>query len=136
MKVWLARCVLVSGLYDIFMAIIFLFGSPILSIAINYPITPLSGALLQIIGGFLIGFGLALITSAQNLDQLLIVPLANIPARLIALIILVYYIFALGLPYLLLIFGIIDGAFAILFAIFIIAIPEYDFRLALGKRSA
>ena len=127
MKKWFARVVLFSGIYDIILAVIFLFGSPLVSILLDYPITILSGALLQIIGAFLLAFGFALIVASRNLNQYLIVPIANIPGRLIAFVVMVYYVL-LGLPPALIILGIIDGIFGIVYIIFIIAIPDYNFR--------
>ena len=127
MKRWFKHFVLISGIYDLILAVVFIFASPLVSILVNYPISLLSGALLQIIGAFLLGFGIALIAASRNLDHYLIIPIANIPARLIAAIVLVYYIF-LGLPPALLILGIIDALFSIGFLIFILAIPDYSFR--------
>ncbi len=126
-KLWFTRFVLFGGVYDIVLALTFLFFTPIVSILLNYPISILSAALLQIIGAFLIGFGLALLVAARNLDQQLIIPIANIPARIIAAVVLMYYIF-LGLPFTLLVLGIIEGLFGIVYTIFILAIPEYTFR--------
>ncbi len=135
MKKWFARFVLFSGLYDIVLAVIFLFGSSIVSILLDYPITILSGALLQIIGAFLLAFGIALLVASRNLDQYIIIPVANTPGRLIAFTILVYYIL-FGLPPALLILGIIDGIIGIVFTIFIIAIPDYSFRSVFKNRSS
>ena len=127
MKRWFSRFVFFAGLYDLILAVIFLFFSPAVSILLNYPLSVLSAALLQIIGAFLVGFGLALILASRNPNQYLLIPVANIPARLIAFVVLVYYVL-LGLPPALLILGIIDGAIGFIFIIFIIAIPEYRFR--------
>ena len=131
-KRWFSRFVLLGGLYDIILAVTFLFFSPIVSILLNYPLTILSAALLQIIGAFLVGFGFALIVATRNLDNYLIIPLTNIPARLIAAVVLIYYIL-LGLPSALLVLGIIEGFFGIAFTIFIITIPDYGFRPVLKK---
>jgi hypothetical protein len=118
---------LLGGVYDIVLAVIFLFFSPLVSILLNYSIDILSAALLQIIGAFLVGFSLALIIASKNLDKYLVIAIANIPARLIASVVLVYYIL-LGLPFSLLVLGIIEGFFGIVFFVFIIAIPDYTFR--------
>jgi hypothetical protein len=131
-KRWFTRFVLLGGAYDIVLAVIFLFFSPLVSVLLNYPIDILSAALLQIVGAFLVGFGLALIIASSNLDQHLTIPIANIPARIIASMVLVYYIL-LGLPFALLVLGIIEGFFGIVFAIFIIAIPDYTFRSVFKK---
>jgi hypothetical protein len=131
-KRWFARFVLLGGAYDIILAVTFLFFSPIVSILLDYPISLLSGALLQIMGAFLVGFGLALILAARNLDRYLIIPIANIPARIIASVVLIYYIL-LGLPLPLLVLGSIEGFFGIIFIIFIIVIPNYTFRSVFEK---
>jgi hypothetical protein len=134
MKQLFARFVLAAGLYDLLLAMIFLFASPLVSIFLNYPLSILSGALLQITGAFLLAFGFALSIASRNLEQYLIIPIANIPARLIALIIMIYYVL-LGLPFALLILGIIDGVIGIVFTIFIVALPEYQF-LSVFKQAA
>lgn len=133
LKKWFARLVFVSGLYDLTLALVFLFGSPLVSILVNYPLTPLEGALLQIIGAFFLGFGIALVVASRNLDQLLIIPVANIPARLIAAIIVIYYVLVWSLPVSLIWLGIIDAVFAILFTIFLLVIKDYGFRSAFRK---
>jgi hypothetical protein len=127
MKLWFSRFVLFAGLYDFILGIFFLFGSPIVSILLNYPLTTLSAALLQIIAAFLIGFGIALLLASRDLDQYLLFPLANIPARLIAFIVVVYYV-VLGLPIALLWLGIIEGTIGIVLIIFILGVPDYSFR--------
>jgi len=127
MKQWFTRFVRFSGLYDIVLAVIFLFGSPIVSLVLNYPLSILSAALLQIIGAFLLAFGFALIIASRKLDQYLIIPIANIPGRLIAFVVLVYYV-VLGLPPALLLLAIVDGVIGVVFILFIIAIPDHSFR--------
>ncbi len=134
MKKWFARFVLFSGLYDIVLAVVFLFASPLVSLLLNYPISILSGALLQIIGAFLLAFGIALIAASRTLDQYLIIPIANIPGRLIAFIVLAYYVL-LGLPPALLLLAIVDGLIGIVFILFILAIPDYNFRSAFKTSS-
>ncbi len=134
MKQWFSRFVLFSGLYDILLALIFLFGSPIVSILLNYPISILSAALLQIIGAFLLAFGIALIFASRNLDQFLIIPVANIPGRLIAFVVLVYYVL-LGLPPALLLLAVVDGIIGIVFILFIIVIPDFSFRFVFKSPS-
>jgi hypothetical protein len=119
--------VLFAGLYDLILAVTFLFFSPAVSILLNYPLSILSAALLQIIGAFLVGFGLALILASRNPNKYLLIPVANIPARLIAFVAVVYYVL-LGLPPALLMLGIIEGSIGFIFIIFIIAIPDYQFR--------
>jgi hypothetical protein len=119
--------VLFAGLYDLILAVIFIFFSPTVSILLNYPLSILSAALLQIIGAFLIGFGLALILASRNPNQFLLIPVANIPARLIAFVVVIYYVL-LGLPPALLILGIIEGSIGFILMIFIIIIPDYRFR--------
>ena len=129
MKKWFARFVLFSGLYDIVLAVVFLFASPLVSLLLNYPISILSGALLQIIGAFLLAFSIALIAASRAPDQYLIIPIANIPGRLIAFIVLAYYVL-LGLPPALLLLAIVDGLIGIVFILFILVIPDYSFRSA------
>ena len=127
MKHWFSRFVLFAGLYDLILAVIFLFFSPAVSILLNYPLSSLSAALLQIIAAFLVGFGLALLIASRTLDQYLLIPVANIPSRLIAFVVIVYYVL-LGLPPALLVLGIIDGAIGFILLAFIIGIPDYRFR--------
>jgi hypothetical protein len=134
MKKWFARFVLFSGLYDIILAVVFLFASPLVSLLLNYPISILSGALLQIIGAFLLAFGIALISASRTLEQYLIIPIANIPARIIAFIVLAYYVL-LGLPPALLLLATVDGLIGIVLILFIIAIPDYSFRSAFKTSS-
>jgi hypothetical protein len=134
MKRWFTRFVLFAGLYDLILAVIFLFFSPAVSILLNYPLSILSAALLQIIGAFLVGFGLALILASRKPNQYLIIPVANIPARLIGFVVLVYYVL-LGLPPALLVLGIIDGAIGFIFIILIIAIPDHRFRSVFKQTS-
>ncbi|MFX1319446.1 MAG: hypothetical protein ACFE9D_08190 [Promethearchaeota archaeon] len=131
-KRWFTRFILLGALYDVALAVTFLFFSPIVSILLNYPISILSAALLQIIGAFLVGFGSALLLASRNLDQHLIIPITNIPARIIAAVVLVYYIF-LGLPFALLVLGIIEGFFGVVYIIYIIAIPEYTVHSVFKK---
>lgn len=133
MKIWFTRLILISGLYDLIMAIVFIFATPLVSVLVNYSLTPLEGALLQIIGAFFLGFGIALVVASRNLDQLLIIPVSNIPARLIASIIVVYYVLVGGIPFSLIWFGIIDAMLAILFTIFILASKDYDFSRAFQR---
>ena len=113
---------------------IFLFFSPVVSILLNYPFSPLSAALLQIIAAFLAGFGLALALASRNLDQHLLIPFANIPARLIAFVVITYYVL-LGLPPALLVLGIIDGAIGFILVAFIIVIPDYRLRSVFKQAS-
>ncbi|MFX1577593.1 MAG: hypothetical protein ACFFCF_10530 [Promethearchaeota archaeon] len=80
MKQWFARFVLVAGLYDLFLAMIFLFASPLVSVFLQYPLSILSGALLQIMGVFLLALGFALSIASRNLEHYLIIPIANTPA--------------------------------------------------------
>ena len=133
MKKGFPRLVLISGFYDIIMAIVFIFATPLVSILVNYSLTPLEGALLQIIGAFFLGFGIALVVASRNLDQLLIIPVSNIPARLIASIIVVYYVLVWSIPFSLIWFGIIDAVLAILFTSFIIASKVYSFNSAFRR---
>ena len=125
---------LLSGIYDLLLASLFLFTSPIVSILVAYPITPLSGALLQIIGAFLFTFGIALIVSCRDLDRLLIIPAVNSILRLLFFIILVYYIIVWSLPSALLVFGVIDAVIGCVFVVFILAIKDYSFRVLVPKR--
>ncbi|MFX1565063.1 MAG: hypothetical protein ACFFCH_03640 [Promethearchaeota archaeon] len=134
MKRWFSRFVLFAGLYDLILGIIFLLGSPLISILLNYPLTILSAALLQIIAAFLVGFGIALILTSRNLEHYLLIPVANIPARLIAFIVVVYYV-VIGLPITLLWLGIIEGTIGIVLALFILRIPDYSFRSVLTNPS-
>lgn len=134
MKKWFTRLVLIAGLYDIIMAIVFLFVTPLVSILVNYSLTPLEGALLQIIGTFFLGFGIALVVASRNPDQLLIIPVSNIPARLIASIIVIYYVLVWGIPFSLIWFGIIDAVLAILFTAFILVSRDYSFSSAFRKK--
>ena len=134
MKKWFAYFVLLSGIYDLLLASLFLFISPIVSILVAYPITPLSGALLQIIGAFLLTFGIALIVSSRDLDRLLIIPAVNSILRLLFFIILVYYIIVWSLPSALLVFGVIDAVIGCVFVVFILAIKDYSFRVLVPKR--
>ena len=127
MKRWFCRFVLFAGLYDLILGVIFLFFSPAVSILLNYPLSILSAALLQIIGAFLVGFGIALIFTSRNPNQYLLILVANIPARLIAFVVVIYYVL-LGLPPALLSLGIIDGLIGFIFMVFIIIIPDYRFR--------
>jgi len=115
------------------MAIVFIFATPLVSILVNYSLTPLEGALLQIIGTFFLGFGIALVVASCNLDHLLIIPISNIPARLIASIIVIYYVLVWGIPFSLIWFGIIDAVLAILFTSFILASKDYCFSSAFRK---
>ena len=133
MKKWFAYLVLFSGIYDVMLAALFLFASPFVSILVAYPLSPLSGALLQICGAFLLAFGLALIVASRNLDQLLIIPIANSILRLLFFVILFYYIVVWSLPNALMLFGVIDAAIGILFLAFIFAIKDYSFRVILLK---
>lgn len=134
MKIWFARTVLISGLYDFFLAALFLFCGPFLSIFFGVPLDALSATLLQILGGCLISFGIALTVASRSLDQLIIIPVMSIPGRLIAFIVMIYYILLLMLPVQLVVFGIIDGVFGFLFVFFIFAIKEYSFRVALLRQ--
>jgi hypothetical protein len=97
MKRWSARVVFFSGIYDGLLTIIFLFWSPLVSLLLNYPLSILSAALLQIIGAFLLPFGFALLVASRRLDRHLLIPIANIPARLIAFVLVIYYVL-LGCP--------------------------------------
>ena len=115
------------------MAIVFIFATPLVSILVNYSLTPLEGALLQIIGAFFLGFGAALVVASRNLDQLLIIPVSNIPARLIASIIVIYYVLIWDIPFSLIWFGIIDAVLAILFTSVILASKDYSFSSAFRK---
>lgn len=134
MKKWFAKFVLLSGIYDLLLAGLFLFASPIISILVAYPISPLSGALLQTIGAFLLSFGIALVVASRDLDRLLIIPVVNSILRLLFFIILVYYIIIWSLPFALMIFGIIDVIIGGLFIAFILAIRDYSFRLVFQKQ--
>ncbi|MDO8123328.1 MAG: hypothetical protein Q6364_03000 [Candidatus Hermodarchaeota archaeon] len=133
MKKWFTRLILISGFYDLIMAIVFIFATPLVSVLVNYSLTPLEGALLQIIGAFFLGFGIALVVASRSLDQLLIIPVSNIPARLIASIIVVYYVLVWGIPFSLIWFGIIDAVLAILFTSFILASKDYSFSWAFRR---
>lgn len=133
MKKWFSRLILISGLYDLTMTIVFIFATPLVSILVNYSLTPLEGALLQIIGAFFLGFGIALVVASRNLDQLLIIPISNIPARLIASIIVIYYVLVWGIPFSLIWFGIIDVMLAILFTCFILASKDANFSSAFRR---
>ncbi|MFX1300425.1 MAG: hypothetical protein ACFFAL_11450 [Promethearchaeota archaeon] len=133
MKKWFSRLILISGLYDLTMTIVFIFATPLVSILVNYSLTPLEGALLQIIGAFFLGFGIALVVASRNLDQLLIIPISNIPARLIASIIVIYYVLVWGIPFSLIWFGIIDAMLAILFTCFILASKDTNFSSAFRR---
>ena len=115
------------------MAIMFIFATPLVSILVNYSLTPLEGALLQIIGAFFLGYGTALVVASRSLDQLLIIPVSNIPARLIASIIVVYYVLCWSIPFSLIWFGIIDAVLAILFTSFIFASKDYRFSSAFRR---
>ncbi len=115
------------------MAIVFIFATPLVSVLVSYSLTPLEGALLQIIGAFFLGFGIALVAASRNLDQLLIIPVSNIPARLIASIIVVYYVLVWDIPFSLIWFGIIDAMLAILFASFILVSKDYSFSRAFQR---
>jgi hypothetical protein len=134
MKRIFANIVLLSGIYDLALAVLFLFASPFISILLAYPISPLSGALLQIIGAFLLTFGIALVVASLDLDRLLIIPVVNSILRLLFFIILVYYIVIWSLPVALIVFGIIDAIIGGLFVTFILAIQDYSFRVILPKR--
>ncbi|MFX1343323.1 MAG: hypothetical protein ACFFAL_11650 [Promethearchaeota archaeon] len=133
MKKCFTSLILISGLYDLMMAVVFIFATPFVSIVVNYSLTPLEGSLLQIIGAFFLGFGTALVVASRNLDQLLIIPVSNIPARLIASIIVVYYVLVWGIPFSLIWFGIIDAVLAILFTSFILASKDYSFSRAFRR---
>jgi hypothetical protein len=115
------------------MAIVFIFATPLVAVLVDYSLTPLEGALLQIIGAFFLGFGIVLVVASRNLDQLLIIPVSNIPARFIASIIVVYYVLVWGIPFSLIWFGLIDAVLAILFTSFILASKDSSFSSAFQR---
>lgn len=122
MKKRLARFVLISGVDNGVLACVFIFASPGVSILLNYPLTPLSGTTLQIIAAFLVKFSFALVIASRNLNQLLIIPVADILARLIAFIIVFYYVLVWELPSPLLLIGVIEAVFGAGFILFILLI--------------
>jgi hypothetical protein len=134
MKALFARIVLISGFYDFLLAALFIFGGPVLSLFLGIPLDSLSATLLQILGGCLFAFGIALIVASRNLDQLLIIPVINLLARLIGFVVVIYYVFIWALPLSLTVFGIIDAIFGLVFLAFILVIKEYSFRAALTGR--
>jgi hypothetical protein len=134
MKKLFANLVLLSGIYDLILAALFLFASPLVSILVMYPITPLSGALLQTLGAFLLTFGIALVVASRDVNRLLVVPAVNSILRLLFFIILIYYIIVWSLPFALMVFGIIDAIFGILIFVFILAIKDYSFRVMVPKQ--
>jgi len=134
MKKWFAHFVLLAGIYDLILAALFLFASPFVSILVAYPINPLSGALLQLLGAFLLTFGVALVVASRNLDRLLVIPAVNSVLRLLFFIILVYYIIVWSLPFALMVFGVIDAIIGCLIVVFILAIRDYSFRVMIPKQ--
>ena len=136
MKAWFRRIVLLSGVYDLALALVFLLGTPFLAALLGLTLDILSALLAQILGGCLLAFGIALVAASRNLDQLLLIPVMNMVARLVACIAIAYYVIATLLPVTLLPFGIIDGVFGILFIVFIVVIETYSFRAALAPSPA
>ena len=134
MKKWFANLVLLSGIYDLILAALFLFASPFVSILMMYPITPLSGALLQVLGAFLLTFGIALVVASRDVNRLLVIPAVNSVLRLLFFIILIYYIIVWSLPFTLMVFGVIDAIFGILVFVFILVIKDYSFRVMVPKQ--
>jgi hypothetical protein len=134
MKKWFARFALVSGLYDLLLFIVFVFATPLLSVSLGIPVDVLSATLLQILGGCLLGFGIALVVASRDLDRLLIVPVIDIPARLIGGASVIYHIVLWGLPTALVSFGIVDVLIALVLLAFILGIKDYGIRAAFSRR--
>jgi hypothetical protein len=135
MKKWFARFVLVSGLYDLSLFIVFVFATPLLSAFLAIPVDVLSATLLQILGACLLGFGIALVVASRDLDRLLIIPVVDIPARLIGGASVIYHMVLRGLPMTLASFGIVDLVIAVALLAFIVGIKDYRIRVAFSRRS-
>jgi len=134
MKRWFAGFVGFCGLYDLVLFFVFVFATPLLSSFLGIPVDTLSATLLQILGSCLLALGIALIVAARDLDRLLIIPVVDIPARLIGGGAVVYNIVVWGLPSTLASFGIIDLVLGLVMLAFVLGIRDYGIRVAFSRR--
>lgn len=135
MKKWFARFAILCGLYDLFLFLVFVFATPQLAMVLGIPLDTLSATLLQILGSCLLALGIALIVAARDLDRLLIIPVVDIPARLIAGASLVFHITVRGLPSALLSFGVVDLIMGFVLLGFVLGIKDYGIRAAFSPQS-
>jgi len=134
MKKWFARFAVVCGLYDLLLFLVFVFATPLLSMLLGIPIDTLSATLLQIVGSCLLGLGIALIVASRDLDRLLIIPVVDIPARLIAGASIIYHVALWGLSSTLVSFGVVDLIMGLVMLAFVLGIKDYGIRVAFSKR--
>lgn len=126
MKKWFARFAILCGLYDLLLFLVFVFATPQLSMLLGISIDTLSATLLQILGSCLLALGIALIVAARNLERLLIIPVVDIPARLIAGASLLYHVALRGLSSALVSFGVVDLMMGVVLLAFVLGVKDHE----------
>jgi hypothetical protein len=134
MKKWFAGFAVLCGLYDLVLFAVFVFATPLLSTVLSIPVDTLSATLLEILGSCLLALGIALIVASRDLDRLLVIPVVDIPARLIAGASILYNIALWALPTTLMSFAIVDLILGFVMLAFVLGIRDYRIRVAFSRR--
>lgn len=132
-KRWFAGVIVVVGVYEIIIGLLFLVATPVLARALGVVPDAYSTSLGQHFGGALIPFGLLEVVSARDLERWLVIPILAALGRIISFGVMLFYTATRVFPLLsMLPFIIVDGASAFLVLIIIFVSKEYSYRRAFG----
>ncbi|MFX1491849.1 MAG: hypothetical protein ACFFBX_07810 [Promethearchaeota archaeon] len=127
MKKVFAYVCLINGIYDIILGLVFLIIPRFLLNFLGAPENIFTATSFQVIGVLLLSLGIGLVAAFRNLDGLLIIPFIKIIAHLAGGI-MIYHAITSALSVMIIVFGVIDIIFALLYILFFLLIKDYNFR--------